>query len=83
MEVTSFVSKEVKLLQYVTDRGLVNTERLPDDNYMYDILSKDETSSEMEITKMVEAYRTKIKYFIDFQNGADIWSYKYLKSLRV
>ena len=83
MEVTSFVSKEVKLLQYVTDRGLVNTERLTDDNYMYDILSKDETSSEMEITKMVEAYRTKIKYFIDFQNGADIWSYKYLKSLRV
>ena len=83
MEVTSFVSKEVKLLQYVTDRGLVNTERLPDDNYMYDILSKDETSSEMEITKMVEAYRTKIKYFIDFQNGADVWSYKYLKSLRV
>lgn len=83
MEVTSFVSKEVKLLPYVTDRGLVNAERLPDDNYMYDILSKDETSSEMEITKIVEAYRTKIKYFIDFQNGADIWSYKYLKSLQV
>lgn len=30
--------------------------------------------------RISQAYRKKIMYFLDFQNGADIWSYKYLKN---
>ena len=77
IQVTSFLNKEVELLRYVTNRGLVNPELLPDDNYMYRILSKDVTSSQNEIERIITAYRKKIKYFVDFQNGADLWSYKY------
>ena len=38
----------------------------------YDNNIKDEVNE-----RLVRAYNRKIKYFSDFQNGADIWSYNY------
>ena len=77
LKVTSFLEKESKLLSYVTDRGLVDTRLLPDDIYMYNLLSIDMNTRDDVNEKLVKAYNKKIKYLLDFQNGADIWSYKY------
>jgi hypothetical protein len=76
--VTSFLKKEVNLLKYITDRSLVDVELLPDDNYVYNLFSKD-IDKEDVTERLVKAYNRKIKYFIDFQNGADIWKYDYIK----
>jgi hypothetical protein len=77
LQVTSFLSKEVNLLSYVTNRGLVDIRLLPDDNYLFNLLRKDVSIKDEVNERLVKAYNKKIKYFIDFQNGADIWSYNY------
>lgn len=77
LEVTSFLKKEVQLLRYITNRGLVNLSRLPSDNYLYSLLSKDKNTRDEVNERLVKAYNKKIKYLSDFQNGADIWSYNY------
>lgn len=79
LDVTSFTSKEVNLLRYITDRGLVNIDMLPNDNYLYNLLSKDINTRDEVNERIVKAYMKKIKYFEDFQNGADIWNYNYKK----
>lgn len=78
LEVTSFLNKEVKLLRYVTNRGLLDTSLLPSSDYLYNLLSKDINTSEENNERLVKSYKKKIKYFQDFQNGADIWSYNYI-----
>lgn len=40
---------------------------------IYKILKQDNTSDSNTNEKLVKAYIKKIKYFIDFQNGAKIW----------
>lgn len=77
LEVTSFKSKEVELLSYVKNRGIVNTKLLPSADYLYNLLSKDDLVSIEVNERLVKAYLKKIKYLEDFQNGADIWSYNY------
>lgn len=77
IQVTSFLSKEVQLLRYVTNRGLVDISKLPDDNYLYSLLSRDNNIKDEVNERLVRAYNRKIKYFSDFQNGANIWSYNY------
>ena len=77
LEVTSFLSKEVQLLRYVTNRGLLDLKLLPNDNFLYNLLLKDINTRDEVNERIVKAYNKKIKYLNDFQNGADIWSYKY------
>ena len=77
LEVTSFLSKEVNLLKYVTNRGLVNALRLPDDSFVYALLKKDINTKDEVNERLLKAYKRKIEYLQDFQNGADIWSYNY------
>ena len=77
LEVTSFLSKEVQLLRYVTNRGLIDLRLLPDDNYLYNLLSMDNNTKDDVNERLVKAYNKKIKYLSDFQNGANIWSYSY------
>jgi hypothetical protein len=77
IEVTSFLSREVKLLSYVTDRSLVDAKLLPSDNELYNLLCKDNNVKDEINQRLVKAYNKKIKYLIDFQNGANIWDYKY------
>ena len=77
LEVTSFLSKEVQLLEYVTNRGLVDLRLLPDDNYLYNLLKVDSNTKNETNERLIKAYNKKIKYLSDFQNGANIWSYTY------
>lgn len=76
LDVTSFLSKEVQLLRYVTNRGLIDISKLPSTDYVYSLLSKDIYKDEVS-DRLVKAYLKKIKFLSDFQNGADIWSYSY------
>lgn len=76
LKVTSFLKEEVRLLRYITNRGLVDIRLLPDDNFVFNLLRKDIVKEEIN-ERIVKAYNKKIKYFEDFQNGASIWDYNY------
>lgn len=77
--VSSFRSREVRMLEFVKDRSLVDVNRLPDDSFLVDLLKMDTCLEPDFISEIAHAYRKKIKYLQDFQNGANIWSYKYKK----
>lgn len=77
IEVSSFLKKEVQLLKYVKNRGLIDVSLLPKDSEVYDLLKKDITIKDEINERIIRAYNKKIKYLIDFQNGANIWSYNY------
>lgn len=44
---------------------------------LYKLLKKDNNTSNEVNERLVRAYKKKIQYFEDFQNGAKIWEYKY------
>lgn len=79
IEVSSFYHKEVKLLSQVKNRGLLDSRRLPDTDFVYNLFQTDLNLEEEKRLRIVQAYGDKIKFFEDFQNGADIWAYTYLK----
>lgn len=83
IKVNSFASKETKLLSYVQNRGLVDTSKLPSGDWVYNLLQKDELIKEETNERLVRAYLQKIKYLEDFQNGADLASYNYVKSMNL
>lgn len=80
--VTSFCDSETKLLKCVKNRGVLDVAKLPDDNYLYNLLKKDIVIKDEVNERLAEAYRKKIRYLGDFQNGADLWDYRYFKSVR-
>lgn len=80
--VTSFYKKEVKLLSQVKNRGLLKIAELPTVEYVFALLGTDDTLDQNRKEALVEAYKTKIAFLDDFQNGADIWSYDYLRELK-
>lgn len=87
IEVTSFLSQEVKLLKYITNRDCIDTRLLPNDNYLYQLYLLDNNITEPDIKeqtieRLIKAYNRKIQYILDFQNGADIWKYNYIKSCK-
>lgn len=77
LKVTSFLTQEIQLLRYVQDRSVLDVSRLPDDNFLFSLLKKDSAIKDSVNERLVEAYNKKIKYFTDFQNGADIWKHAY------
>jgi hypothetical protein len=79
LKATAAYEDEVKLLSLVKNRGLLDIKSLPCGNDLYRLLCFDETLSEDKKERIVRAYHQKIKYFADFQNGANIWSYNYKK----
>lgn len=80
LQVTSFTSKEVNLLKYIRNRGVLDISKLPSDEYLYKLLKVDRNTSESTNERILKAYDKKKKYLSDFQNGADIWNYKYIHS---
>lgn len=80
--VTSFCDSEAKLLKCVKNRGVLDVAKLPDDNYLYNLLKKDIVIKDEVNERLAEAHRKKIRYLGDFQNGADLWDYRYFKSVR-
>lgn len=83
IKVNSFVNKETKLLSYVQNRSLVDASKFPSGDWVYNLLQKDELMKEETSERLVKAYLQKIKYLEDFQNGANLWDYNYLKPTKL
>ena len=45
--------------------------------YVSSVIDKDRKIGVTDTRDGVEEFNKKIKYFEDFQNGADLWSYNY------
>lgn len=65
------------MLRYVTNRGLVDLKLLPDDNFLFRLLSRDNNTKDEVNERLIKTYNRKIRYLEDFQNGANIWNYNY------
>ena len=77
IKVNSFIEREVKLLQYVKNRNLIDLSKLPDDNYIYNLYKLDIPERHVRIKPMIKAFHTKVRYLRSFQEGNDIWKRNY------
>lgn len=66
----SFIEKEVKLLQYVHDRSLVDVDKAKMD---FSIYERDVVERHIRIPKLRDLYERKREYLRAFQSGKDIW----------
>ena len=66
----SFIEKEAKLLQYVTNRSLVDVSKAEMD---FSIYEKDLVERHIRISKLKELYERKRERLSAFQSGKDIW----------
>ena len=66
----SFIEKEVKLLQYVRNRTLVDIDKAEMD---FEIYKKDVVERHIRIPVLKELYERKREKLRIFQNGKDIW----------
>ena len=69
----SFIQREVKLLQYVHDRYLVDPDRADADFSVYE---KDVSERHIRIPCLKELYYRKLEFLRKFQQGADIWKWQ-------
>lgn len=74
IEVNSFLSKEVQLLKYVKNRGMLDLSKLPTEDDLYRLLIVDPNTKEETNYKIINSYKEKIKYLKMFQNGANLWN---------
>ena len=66
----SFIEKESKLLQYVTNRSRVDVSKAEMD---FSIYEKDLVERHIRISKLKELYERKRERLSAFQSGKDIW----------
>ena len=66
----SFIEREVKLLQYVCDRSMVDVDKAEMD---FEIYEKDVVERHIRIPKLRDLYERKRENLRAFQNGKDIW----------
>ena len=66
----SFIDKEIKLLQYVRNRSLVDIDKAEMD---FSIYEKDVLERHIRIPKLKELYERKLEKLRAFQKGKDIW----------
>jgi hypothetical protein len=66
----SFIEKEIRLLQYVRNRNLVDIEKAEMD---FSIYEQDVTERHIRIPKLRELYERKLERLSVFQQGSDIW----------
>ena len=76
----SFIEREVRLLQYVRDRSLVDIDKV---SMNFDIYKNDVAERQVRIPLLKELYERKIESLGAFQNGADIWKNRRSKSRTV
>ncbi len=67
-EVNSFVKHESKLLEYVTDRSLVDAKKLPSSDELFKLYQKDSKLDDERRERVCRAYETKVKAFKKWQN---------------
>ena len=66
----SFIAPEVRLLQYVRNRKLVDIDKAVMDFSLYE---QDVTERHIRIPKIKELYEKKLDKLAAFQRGVDIW----------
>ena len=66
----SFIEREIKLLQYVMDRSLVDLEKIEMD---FSIYEQDIYEQRFRIPVIKELFQRKMELLDLFQNGRDIW----------
>lgn len=71
----SFIEKEIRLLQYVRDRSLVSADKTDVDFSIYEM---DVTERHIRIPKLRELFGRKTELLREFQQGRDIWKYRYV-----
>lgn len=81
--VTSFNGHEVELLRHVTNPHIVNLELLPSTEEVFNLFTKDASSSLETITKLVKAYEKKVELLHELQCGVKIYSHEYLTRHRI
>lgn len=69
IETQSFMNKEIKLLDLVKDRSLVEVSQLPSPNYVREIYSLDEHMDSARIDNIARGYEMKIELFTRWQKG--------------
>lgn len=74
---TSFANTELKLLNYVTDRSLVDVSKLPGPYIFEKYYLKDSHMDEGRIKKLTEAYEKKIDLYRRYQLGQDLKMIKF------
>ena len=84
IEITSFKKREVELLQYVSNPMLININKLPSTEEVYQLFMKDSSSNDdVTLEKLTKAYQRKVEFLQEFQSGVKIFSYDYLKKHKV
>ena len=84
IEITSFKKREVELLQYVSNPMLININKLPSTEEVYQLFMKDSSSNDdVTLEKLTKAYQGKVEFLQEFQSGVKIFSYDYLKKHKV
>lgn len=73
IETHSFLKSEVKMLQYVKYRNILDLSKLPSDAEFISIYMRDIPDRHGRIEQMLKAWHSKINYLRRFQNGEDIW----------
>lgn len=73
IETHSFLKSEVKMLQYVKYRNILDLSKLPSDAEFTSIYMKDIPDRHGRIEQMLKAWHSKINYLHRFQNGENIW----------
>lgn len=69
----SFLKREVDLLKYIKNRGLVDISKLPKWGIFQSLYLQDIPERRCRIEPMFKAYSQKISYLSRFQSGEDIW----------
>ena len=72
VQTTSFAGNELKLLDYVTDRSLVDVTKLPDSGFLEKMYAKDSAMDETRIRRIKESYEKKIDLYRKFQLGQNL-----------
>ena len=70
----SFIESEKKLLKYVTDRNIIDINKL--NNFNFDIYKKDIPERLERIPYIKKHFEQKLYLLDEFQHGKDIWKYK-------
>lgn len=79
IQTTSFAKNELKLMEYVTDRSLVDVTRLPAPILFEKLYAKDSKMDERRIKLICEAYEKKIDLYRRFQLGHSLKAIKFHK----
>lgn len=80
IDITSFKTKEIKMLEYVTNPNLVDLSLLPTSDELRKLFSIDAICKADEIKRLIKAYEYKINLLNELQHGIKIYSYNYKKS---